>query len=184
MVKRSPVLDILDVDRDGVVTAAELAAAPSLLLKLDQDGDGKLSLAEAGMRRIPAPDRPVEEPPSPPPSVQEILSDLLQFDENHDGKLQKKETPARMQGIFDRGDVNRDQVLSHDELVALSEEGHETKLPARHPGGAAFNAADTDRDGQISSSEIANAAASLKTLDKNGDGRIEESDLTPAGRGR
>jgi hypothetical protein len=27
---------------------------------------------------------------------------------------------------------------------------------------------------------MANAAASLKTLDKNGDGRIDESDLAPA----
>jgi Ca2+-binding EF-hand superfamily protein len=184
MVKRSPVLNVLDVDGDGAVTASELAAAPSLLTKLDKDSDGKLSLAEAGIERIPAPDRPVQEPPSPPPSVQDILSDLLMFDANHNGSLEKKEVPARMQGIFDRGDANRDHVLSHDELVAMSEENHQTKLPARHPGGAAFNAADTDRDGQISSSEIASAASSLKTLDKNGDGRIEESDLAPAGRGR
>ncbi|HVV44959.1 MAG TPA: hypothetical protein VHC72_07125, partial [Bryobacteraceae bacterium] len=156
----------------------------ALLPKLDKDGDGKLSLAEAGMQRIPTPDRPVEEPPSPPPTVEDILSDLLLFDANHDGKLEKKEVPARMSGIFDRGDSNHDQVLSHQELVAMSEENHQTKLPARHPGGAAFNSVDTDQDGQISSSEMANAEASLKTLDRNGDGRLEESDLAPTGRGR
>jgi Ca2+-binding EF-hand superfamily protein len=184
MIQRSPVLHILDADQDGVITAAELALAPSLLLKLDKDGDGKLSVAEAGLQRIPTPDRPVEEPPSPPPSAQDILSDLLMFDANHDGKLQKKEVPARMQGIFERGDTNHDQVLSHEELVAMSEENHQTKLPTRRPGGAAFNAVDTDQDGQISSAEIANAAVSLKTLDKNGDGRIDESDLAPAGAPR
>ena len=181
MVKRSPVLNILDVDQDGMISATELAAAPSMLPELDKDGDGKLNLAEAGLQRIPTPDRPVEEPPSPPPSVDDILADLLIFDGNHDGKLDKKEVPARMQGIFDRGDSNHDQVLSHEELVAMSEENHQTKLPVRRPGGTAFNAVDTDQDARISSSEIANAAASLKTLDKNGDGRIEESDLAPAG---
>jgi Ca2+-binding EF-hand superfamily protein len=175
------VLNILDVDQDGVITASELAAAPSLLPKLDKDGDGKLSLSEAGLQRIPTPDRPVEEPPSPPPSVDNLVSDLLMFDANHDGKLEKKEVPARMQGMFDRGDSNRDQVLSHEELVAMSEENHQVKLPARRPGGAAFNAVDTDQNGEISSVEIMNAAASLKTLDKNGDGRIEESDLAPSG---
>jgi Ca2+-binding EF-hand superfamily protein len=183
MVKRSPVLNILDVDQDGIVTATELAAAPALLPKLDKDGDGKLSVAEAGLQRIPTPDRPVEEPPSPPPTADAILSDLLMFDANHNGKLEKKEVPVRMQGIFDRGDTNHDQVLSHEELVAMSEENRQTKLPTRRPGGAAFNAVDTDQDGQISSAEAANAAASLKTLDKNGDGRIEESDLAPAGGG-
>jgi Ca2+-binding EF-hand superfamily protein len=181
MVKRSPVLNILDVDQDGVISAAELAAAPSMLPRLDKDGDGSLNLAEAGMQRIPSPDRPVEEPPSPPPTVENILSDLLMFDANQNGKLEKKEVPARMQGIFDRGDSNHDQVLSHDELVAISEENHQVKLPVRRPGGTAFNAVDTDQDARISSSEIANAANSLKTLDKNGDGRIEESDLAPAG---
>ena len=181
MIKRTPVLNILDVDQDGIVTAAELAAGPSLLLELDKDGDGKLSVAEAGLQRIPTPDRPVEEPPSPPPTAGDILSDLLLFDANHNGKLEKKEVPARMQGIFERGDTNHDAVLSHEELIAMSEENHQTKLPTRRPGGAAFIALDTDQDGQISSAEIANAAVSLKTLDKNGDGRIDESDLAPAG---
>jgi hypothetical protein len=62
-------------------------------------------------------------------------------DANQDGKIEKKELPSRMQGIFERGDSNHDQILSHEELVAMSEANHQVKLPARHPGGAAFNAA-------------------------------------------
>jgi Ca2+-binding EF-hand superfamily protein len=184
MIARSPVLNILDADQDGAVSATELAAAPSMLPRLDKDGDGKLNLAEAGLQRIPTPDRPVEEPPSPPPTVDNLVSDLLMFDANEDGKLEKKEVPARMQGIFDRGDSNHDQVLSHEELVAMSEENHQVKLPVRRPGGAAFIAADTDQDGQISAAEIADAAVSLKTLDSNRDDRLEESDLAPRAGGR
>jgi Ca2+-binding EF-hand superfamily protein len=179
VMKRSPVLNILDVNQDVSISAAELAAAPSMLPKLDQDGDGQLSLAEAGIQRVPDPSRPVPEPPSPPPTVEALTSDLLMFDANHDNKLEKKEVPARMQGIFERGDLDHDQVLSHDELVAMSKANQQTKLPVRRPGGVAFNAVDTRQDGTISSAEIANAAASLKTLDKNGDGRIEESELAP-----
>jgi Ca2+-binding EF-hand superfamily protein len=55
--------------------------------------------------------------------------------------------------------------------------------PMRTP---AFLALDADHDGVISAAEIANAAAALKSLDKNGDGKLTEEELRPqmGGRGR
>ncbi|MFQ5792653.1 MAG: hypothetical protein ACE5JI_19460 [Acidobacteriota bacterium] len=41
-------------------------------------------------------------------------------------------------------------------------------------------ALDTNRDGELSASEIANAAASLKTLDRNGDGNLSRDEMRPA----
>jgi len=40
-------------------------------------------------------------------------------------------------------------------------------------------ALDADKNGEISSKEMANAAAALKTLDKNGDGKLTEEEVRP-----
>jgi hypothetical protein len=44
-----------------------------------------------------------------------------------------------------------------------------------------FDALDTNHDGVISADEIANASASLKTLDKNGDGQLTPDEYHPHG---
>lgn len=45
-------------------------------------------------------------------------------------------------------------------------------------------ALDADKDGKISSKEIDNAAAALRTLDKNGDGNLTEDEVRPSFGGR
>jgi Ca2+-binding EF-hand superfamily protein len=62
------------------------------------------------------------------------------------------------------------------------------------PGGEGFGgqppaspfmlALDTDKDGQISKEEIANAATALLTMDKNGDGILNAEEVAPPQRGR
>lgn len=48
------------------------------------------------------------------------------------------------------------------------------------PGGPPLvRALDTDRDGEISAEEIAKASESLKSLDKNDDGKLTEDELRP-----
>jgi hypothetical protein len=41
-----PIAATLDMDSNGVLSAAEISQAPSLLLKLDKNGDGQLTAAE------------------------------------------------------------------------------------------------------------------------------------------
>src|SRR5690242_15165068 len=48
----------------------------------------------------------------------------------------------------------------------------------------AFTALDADGDGVISAAEIAAAASSLKTLDKNADGKLTEEEVRPIFPGR
>jgi hypothetical protein len=56
-----------------------------------------------------------------------LISRLMPFDENKDGKLTKDEvTDQRLQRLFDRADANHDGVVTKEELTALA---------AREPAG-------------------------------------------------
>ena len=57
-----PIMMILDENCNGVVDVDEIARAPQLLLKLDRDGDGRLTREEL---RPPRPEN--GNPPAPPP---------------------------------------------------------------------------------------------------------------------
>ncbi|MFO0909181.1 MAG: hypothetical protein U0794_12665 [Isosphaeraceae bacterium] len=52
----------------------------------------------------------------------------------------------------------------------------------RPPGPPIIAAIDKDRDGSLSAEEIKNAAEALLTLDRNNDGKLDRSELDPAGQ--
>ena len=56
--------------------------------------------------------------------------------------------------------------------------------PGGGPGQAVLQALDTDGNHEISSVEMANASAALKTLDVNGDGKLSDEDERGAGQGQ
>jgi Ca2+-binding EF-hand superfamily protein len=201
MMEASPILRVLDVDHDHVITAAELANAPAMLRTLDKNGDGKLTRDEVG---APPPQRgrgregEGDEPPQTPapgPTADELFAVLMSYDANHDGRLQKSEVPQRLAGLFERGDANGDGLLDAAELkkVAADQAAAPVAPPpagrGRGRGGfgrfdPAAAALDKDGNGEISADEIAGATAALKILDKNNDGRITEDELMPSGEGR
>ena len=116
----------------------------------------------------------------------------MAFDKNKDGKLQKDEVPERMQGLFTRGDANKDGVLTQAEIRGMSQ------MQAAPQGGGGRGegrggmrmepvtaALDADHDGTISADEIRNSTAALKALDRNGDGQLAGDEIRPNfGRGR
>ena len=51
--------------------------------------------------------------------------------------------------------------------------------PRRMPPSPLMEALDANHDGVIDAAEIANASAALKTLDKNGDGKLTQDELRP-----
>jgi hypothetical protein len=112
-----PFIAALDVNKDGVIDATELANASAALAKLDKNGDGQITLDEL------RPGRPADAP-APEPAA--------------DG--------------------------------------------GKRPVPPIFAALDTDSDGAISATELANAPASLAKLDKNGDGRLTPDEFM-GGRG-
>jgi hypothetical protein len=113
-----PFVAALDVNKDGIIDATEIANAPAALAKLDKNGDGQITADELHPPRpADAPQPPADAPKRPVPPL----------------------------------------------LAAL----------------------DTDGDGMISAAELANAAASLAKLDKNGDGQLTPDEFMGGfGKGR
>ena len=122
----NPVLAALDTNKDGVISAEEIANAPAALKKLDKNGDGKITEDEVRPAR-----REGERGPAPgAANVAATVKRLMEFDKNGDGKLAKDELPERMQNLFERGDTNKDGFLSQEELTKLVE----AQTPARDTG--------------------------------------------------
>jgi hypothetical protein len=133
-----PLVRVMDLDRDGALSATEVSQAPITLGGLDTDGDGALSSAELhpgrGGPRRPAhagspaadqrPGRPAGSGPAReegrPTSGRAHPADLvmLALDANADGILAAAElaNATRSLGALD---ANRDGQLSHDELLPL-----------------------------------------------------------------
>jgi predicted O-methyltransferase YrrM len=107
---RNPLFLALDADRDGTLSAEEIAAAPQALATLDRDGDGQIAIAEmrppdlsgAGPRgERPAPqDRPARSLEKPPLAADEAeqraLEVLAELDENRRGNMNVPEEDGRL----------------------------------------------------------------------------------------
>jgi Ca2+-binding EF-hand superfamily protein len=52
---------------------------------------------------------------------EEMVKTLMDFDKDGDGKLTKAEVPERMQGLFERGDLNQDGSLTKEELTKMAQ---------------------------------------------------------------
>ena len=76
--------------------------------------------------------------PSKDKSNSSIVTIMMAFDKNGDGKLTKEEiTDERLHRLFDRADANKDGVVTKEELMALATvmEAEMGQLGGRGPGG-------------------------------------------------
>ncbi|HEU0121256.1 MAG TPA: EF-hand domain-containing protein [Bryobacteraceae bacterium] len=169
MMRPSPLLAALDADRDGTLSAAELAGAPKAILTLDKNGDGAVSAEElhsnGGQRRGPGgPDplfRAIDTDGDGALSSAEISAaskSLLALDKDADGMLQRDEVrPARMgpggnpqemvDRVFENNDANKDGKLSRDEMPERMRE--------------MFARADENQDGFVTKDELTKAFSSM-----------------------
>ena len=128
--------------------------------------------------------------PPPPPIVQAL-------DANHDGVIDSNEI-ANASAALKTLDKNGDGKLTTDEYRPPRPEGARGDHAGGPPpqgnsqGGGSppqehhqrpplpiLQALDANHDGAIDSNEIANAPAALKTLDKNGDGKLTPDEFMP-----
>jgi Ca2+-binding EF-hand superfamily protein len=134
----------------------------------------------------------------PPPSPL-----MRALDTNHDGVIDADEI-ANAAAALKTLDKNGDGRLTPDELRpqpparSVSSVEGDTNRPPRQdgpaggPGGPGrsgrrppppdplMRALDVNHDGVIDAGEIANAPAALRTLDKNGDGKLTQDELRPS----
>jgi len=185
-----------DANKDGVAQADEVAesqqaAFERLLKNGDIDGDGKLSREEytASTKATETPRQPGRGGGAPGqfrtsgPATRELFA---RMDRNSDGKLSKDEAPPRMQENFDRIDANGDGGISPEEFGRVA--GAFGQRPPPGAGGApppgslpvVFAILDTDRDGELSTSEIVGAGTVLLKLDRNGDGKLTPDEVFAA----
>ena len=113
----------------------------------------------------------------------------MDFDKDGDGKLTKAGVPERMQGLFDRGDLNKDGSLTRDELTKMAQaqwmEGRGGRGGFQR-GNQLFAIFDANSDGVLSPEEIKNAPAALLRLHRNLDGALMADEIRqiPTGTAR
>ena len=112
----------LDVDRNGELSAAEIANASAAILALDTNKDGMISPDELRpVRPADAPTPPAGDPSRPegaPGHPRPIDPVMLALDANGDGTLSAAEianAPASLAAL----DTNKDGKLTFDELRPL-----------------------------------------------------------------
>lgn len=64
----------------------------------------------------------------------DLVSHLMSFDKNGDGKISLDELPERMRILMEQGDTNKDGVLHQEEIKRLAERSERAPGP-RGPGG-------------------------------------------------
>src|SRR4051794_14645540 len=120
-IRMHPLLRALDTNQDAVISSEELRQAPKVLASLDANKDGVITRDELRPAGFRPEGRRGSEGESAPPAASDLVSRLMSFDANGDGKLTKSEVPDRMQGLFDRADTDKDGVLNQSELTKLAE---------------------------------------------------------------
>ena len=132
------IMAALDADKDGALSADEIANATAALKKLDKNGDGKVGRDEI---------RTELEKLLPPRRERggrrggggfgggSFLDRIMEHDKNADGKISASELPAVMAGLMDRGDKNKDGFLEKSEIEALSQNLGNRNRGRGGPGG-------------------------------------------------
>jgi len=133
-----PLIQALDADKDGEISADEIANAAKNLKKLDKNEDGKLTRDElrpegAGEGRPggrgegrPRDGRPGEGRGAGRPGFganpEAMVKRMFENDTNEDGKLTANEVPEPFRRMIDRADKNDDKAVDREEALQFAKE--------------------------------------------------------------
>ena len=130
----NPIVEAIDKDKNGSLSAEEIKNAVAALKSLDKNGDGEISREEMrpeGFGR-PGQGRPGQGGPGfggprPEFNAEEFTKNfvsrmLTENDKNKDGKIDKKEVTGRFAENFDRADTNSDGFIDETEMKNMAKQ--------------------------------------------------------------
>ena len=169
------VLNIMDADRDRIISAREIMTAPATLARLDRDHDGKLSPEECGFFWGEAPTTKLDPQFAERARIEFMgLNPVLAaLDPDHDGEISAGEI-GNSSVALKTLDRNRDGSLTPVEVIPDPVDSRTAMI---------LSILDTNRDRKISQQERTNEAAKplrelLDPADRNGDGVTTGDELT------
>ena len=112
-----PLMQALDADADGELSAKEIENATAALKTLDKDKNGKLTRDEL----LGTLGRFGGRGPGPGNDANAAVTAIMTYDKNGDGKLSKDELPERLKPLMDRADANKDGFLDKTELTVYAQ---------------------------------------------------------------
>jgi Ca2+-binding EF-hand superfamily protein len=192
----NPLMEALDADKDGVLSAEEIEGAVAALKSLDKNEDGRLDGEEVrprgmgmppGMRDgfprggfpgggFPGGDRPDGAAPAEA-DAGAMVERMMQMDKDGDGKLSKEELPDRLQSMLARGDRNEDSVLDKDEISAIARERSGGGRPGEPGGEGAGPGGPGGRGGDF-------VGQMMNRMDADKDGKLTGDEIPEFLRGR
>lgn len=119
-VVRMPLMTALDADGNGELSSKEIDEAPTHLRTLDANKDGKLTMGELRPAGFGGPGGFRGGLGGGGVGGEELVSRLMEYDTDKDGKLTADDLPERMRNIATRADANKDGVVTREELLAMS----------------------------------------------------------------
>ena len=174
----SPLFDALDTNHDGVISADEIANASTALKAMLKNGATQITREDVRPPRPPF-DHQGMRPHGPSPTADQAAADASSKPDPATDDAQAEHPHHRPQPP--EAD-SADQTQAADHAVRPHADMDEQNArPPHHPHGPPpsplFDALDTNHDGVISADEMANAAESLKKLERNGSNGIKREDL-------
>lgn len=122
----------LDTNGDGKLSKEEIAAAPSVLKKVDANEDGEVTADEL-LKAAPRPEMRRPGGPDAGRFVEAVLGRIMQSDKDGDGKISRDEAPERLARGFDRIDGNGDGFVDKAELKTALEKIAQRRGPRERP---------------------------------------------------
>jgi len=164
------VFDMLDTNRNGSITSAEMDAAAAMrFARADTNHDGLVSMTEA----------------------KAFLHSDLPADSNGDNRVSQAEYQVARRNLLMRADANKDGSISRDEWTSAAAGLQAAVLQSGFDGGdligqaGLFDVIDTDKSGGISPKEIDVAsAARFAKLDANHNGNLTRAEIYTAAMAR
>lgn len=190
--RNSRFFDTYDANQDGKVTKDEYTGDPSVFDVVDGDKDGVVTLAELGMPADYKP-RPLPKPMDEKSDagrggnlaerLEKFKLQLAGWDSDKDGKVTKEEYKGKLP--FETMDRNKDGVISMEDLRGAGK-GEPGKAPT--PGAMPnpdelrqrFKDADKNGDGKVTKDEFPGPAERFDVLDRNKDGAVTADEIEGA----